>query len=262
MRRAPAVAILLCFLSGALSPAPQEAIPAGITCCDEQKIRQAMTEEALARIAALAEPGGRSRHAADYLSEQAFARIGKYLPAGSRERRLAYMREALQRPAPDFDIREFQVLVGNFILGMTLEIGNTFQDEYDQALAAKEKVDALLAELQKTPAVDGEVPPQALFNSGMSRKELRRIRALGRKWRDAPADASPFDEFKFLKENMSGLAADPDQGLVFELAAAYRPRFPFLDEFLENYRRLAREFREAARQLNKGLALTEDKGEM
>jgi hypothetical protein len=253
MKRVTAAAFLLCLLGGVLSPAPQELIPAGITCCDEQKIRQAMTEEALARIASLAEPRGQ---AADYLSEQAFAKIGKHLPAGGLEQRLAYMREALKRPAPDADTREFQVLVGNFILGMTLEIGDTFQDEYDRARADKEKVNTLLDELQKTPAASGEVPAQVLFKAGISRKELRRIRALGRKWRDVPDDASSFAEFNFLKKNISGVAADPDQGLVFTLAEAYRPRFPFLDEFMENYRRLAKEFREAARQLNILLAVS------
>ena len=259
MKPAVAVAFLLCSLSGALSPAPQEeAIPAGITCCDVQKIRQAMTEEALARIAALAGGGSGFKQAPDYLSEQAFAKIGKYLPAGGLEQRLAYLREALQRPAADSDTREFQVLAGNFILGMTLEIGNTFQDECDQALVAKEKVDALLAELQKAPVTGGEVPPHALFNAGISRKELRRLRALARKWRDAPAGAQPFDEFNVMKKNISGLAADPDQKLVFALAEAHRPRFPFLDEFLGNYRRLAREFREAARQVNELLAFNRE----
>jgi hypothetical protein len=255
MRRGIAV---LCLLGGALAAVAQETVPAGITCCDEEKIRQAMTEEALARIATLAEPGGSSdRRAADYLSQQAFARIGKYLPAGSREQRLAYLREALHRLAPDADIREFQELVGNFVLGMTLEIGYTLQDEYDQARLEREKADKLLVELQKTPVAAGEVPAQALFSAGISRKELRRIRALARRRPELPANAAPFDEFDFLKRIVCGARADPDQTLVFELAEAYRPRFPFLDEFLKNYRLLAGEFRESARQINEILAFSE-----
>jgi hypothetical protein len=45
--------------------------------------------------------------------------------------------------------------------------------------------------------------------------------------------------------------------MVFDLSARYRARFPFLDEFLENYRRLAADFRDTARRLNERLAAYE-----
>ena len=58
MLRAIAAALLLCLLAPA-----QDVAPAGITCCDEQKIRLAMTEEALQRIVARHELGAGARPA-------------------------------------------------------------------------------------------------------------------------------------------------------------------------------------------------------
>lgn len=235
----------------------QQRLPAGITCCDEHKIRQAMAEEALARVAARGEPDYRGAGPADdYVSGQAYEKIRKRLPAGSLEQRLAYLRDILERPAPDADIREFQTLVGHFVLGMTLEIGNTFQDEYDQALLNLEKIDRLLSELERSPAAMEDLG-RALFQADLSERELRRIRGLERRWKDMGRDTPPVDEFKALRKNVNGRGADPDQWLVFELAERYRARFPFLDEFLANYRRLAADFREAARRLNERLAASE-----
>lgn len=263
MRTISAAFFLSCLLAAALPPRgiiaagnrpgdEQLRLPAGITCCDEQKIRQAMTEEALQRIAARHEGGAGA--ASDYLSDQAHEKIGRRLPAGTREQAVDFMRAALMQPAPDEDIREFQELVGYFVLGMTLEIGLTFQDEYDQALASSEKVGILLAELEnpREPA-DGDLG-RALFRADLSEKELRRLRALERRWKTAPADAPPFAEFNALKMNVTGRAADPDQQNAFGLAVRYRPRFPFLDEFLDKYRRLAADFHEAVRQLNQRLS--------
>ncbi len=265
MRTISAAAILSCLLAASLPQFPrqidppgirpgdeQQRLPAGITCCDEQKIRQAMTEEALQRIAARHDGGAGA--ASDYLSDQAHDKIRRRLPAGSREQLMDFLRAALKAPAADEDTREFQDLVGYFVLGMTLEIGLTFQDEYDQAQAGSEKVGLLLAELEKASAIGGEELGRALFRADLSEKELRRLRALERKWKDAPADAPPFAEFNALKMNVTGRAADPDQQGSFGLAARYRGRFPFLDEFLENYRRLAADFHEAVRQLNQRLA--------
>jgi hypothetical protein len=234
-----------------LSLPAQEIMPTGITCCDEQKIRQAMTEEALARIAAKCEPGSRgNREAGDYLSEQAYEKIRKHLPAGGMEQHLVFLRDILQRPAMDMDIKEFQNLVGYFALGMTLEIGNTLQDEYDQAQKSLEDIGKFIEELEKSSSMSEWTVSRARFQTDLSAKELRRVRTLARKWKDAPDGASPFDEFNMLKKNITGRPSDPDQGLVFDLAEHWRSRFPFLDEFLEKYRRLAKDFRETTLRLN------------
>jgi len=209
-----------------------------------------MTDEALTRIAIHGEPAGRGYKAAsDYLSEQAYEKVRKRLPAGF-EQRLAFLRDTLQRPAPDREIEEFQTLVGHFVLGMTLEIGHTLQDETDRALDSLERIARLLAELEKIPAPAEGSLGGALFHAGMTERELRRIRALERKWKEASRADSPFAEFNLLKRNIRGDAADPDQWLVFELAERYRAPYPFVDEFLANYRRLAAGFRETARKVN------------
>jgi hypothetical protein len=243
MLRAFAAALLLCLLAPA-----QDVAPAGITCCSEETIRRAMTEEALLRIVA--------RHrssvgaAGDYLSAGAYETIRRRLPAGGREGLLDFLRATLLQPDADADTREFQRQVGLFVLGMTLEIGHTFQGEFDLLQGYREKIDRLVARLE------GPAPPgvdsldAALFHADLSEKDLRRIRTLDLKWKDADAGSSPFDEFSALKKNASGIAADPDQRMAFELAGRYRAAFPFLDEFLENYRRLAAEIREASRRVN------------
>jgi hypothetical protein len=236
MSRTVAAALLLCLLAPA-----QEVVPTGITCCDEQKIRQAMAEEALQRVAARRMGG--SGMASDYLSDQAYEKIRLRLPAGTREQLMEFLRQALLQPAPDEETREFQERVGLFVLGMTLEIGHTFQDEYDQALASAEKAGILLEELAR-----------AMFHSDVSEKELRRLRAMDRRWREAAADSPPFAAFNLMKGNTTGRAPDPDQQTAFGLAMRYRDPFPFLDEFLEGYRRLAVDMRETARRVNALLA--------
>ena len=39
-----------------------------------------------------------------------------------------------------------------------------------------------------------------------------------------------FDEFSKLRRNVRGLAADPDQRMVFMLSERYLAAYPFLDE--------------------------------
>ncbi len=247
----------LCLNGAALSFSfAQEILPAGITCCDEKKIRQAMSEEVLARILVKTGSGLRNKGlAGDYLSDQAFEKIKRHIPDGAdADQRLAFLREMLQPPAADRDIEEFQTLVGHFIQGMTLEIGITMQDEYDQALQVKEKSLKLLDHLEKLSRLDDESLGRALFQVDLTDKELKRIRASDLRWRDSAADASAFKEFNTLKRNITGRAPDRDQWLVFELAEKYRAQFPFLDEFLENYRRLASAFRDVVRRLNERLS--------
>jgi hypothetical protein len=251
MMRLAAAALLLCLIVPA-----QVIAPSGITCCDEQKICQAMTEEALQRIAARRQGG--AGVASDYLSEQAYEIIRSRLPAGTRDQIMDFLRATLRQPAPDEDIREFQERIGYFVLGMTLEIGITFQDEYEQARQNLKKIGRLLGELERSPAASEVELGRALFHADISEREMRRIRGLERRWKDAAPPTPPFDEFNMLKKNVSGRGPDPDQRMVFALAIRYRERFPFLDEFLENYRRLAADFREAARRVNECLALREE----
>jgi hypothetical protein len=243
MLRAIAAALLLCLLAAA-----QDVAPAGITCCREESIRLAMTEEALQRIVARHKLGAGA--AGDYLSAGAYEKIRRRLPPGGCEQLLDFLRATLLQPQADADTREFQRQVGHFVLGMTLEIGHTFQGEFDLLQKDKEKIDRLIARLEDATSPGDHSLDAALFHADLSEKDLRRIRTLDLKWKDADAGASPFDEFGALKKNASGRAADPDQRMVFELAGRYRAAFPFLDEFLENYRRLAAEIREACRRVN------------
>ncbi len=243
MLRAIAAALLLCLLTPA-----QDVAPTGITCCDEENIRRAMTEEALQRVAARHKGGAGAT--GDYLSAAAYEKIRRHLPAGGREQLLDFLRATLGQPDADADTREFQRQVGHFVLGMTLEIGHTFQGEFDLVQRGKEKIDRLIARLEGPAPPGDDSLAAALFHADLSERDLRRIRTLDLKWKDADAGASPFDEFSALKRNVSGSAADPDQRMAFELAGRYRVAFPFLDEFLDNYRRLTADIREASRRVN------------
>ncbi len=250
MARALLALLLLPLLARA-----QETAPAGITCCDEGLIRQAMTEEALRRVVARAEGNGRGEE--DYLTLQAAERIRGLLPTSGGEPLLAFLRRILAQPGPGADIGEFQKLVGHFVLGMTLEIGHTFQFEYDQAEAARRRAGRLLAELEGPGDWDEQGLDRALFRAEMGIREFHRLRSLPGRWRDPKAGASPFDEFSAWRRNVTGLAPDLDQKPVFQLAAAYNERFPFLDEFLAHYRKLAGEFRAIVLELNERLAIFE-----
>ncbi len=74
-----------------------------------------MAEEALQRIAA--RRAGGSGTASDYLSDQAYEKIRRRLPAGTREQLMDFLRQALAQPAPDEETREFQKLVGHLRAG-------------------------------------------------------------------------------------------------------------------------------------------------
>ena len=72
--------------------------------------------------------------------------------------------------APDADNREFQRQVGHFVLGMTLEIGHTFQDEFDLPRSDKEKIDRLIARLEDAAPPGDDSLDAALFHADLSRK--------------------------------------------------------------------------------------------
>ncbi len=255
----PQALLLLALARGFLISSPQEIMPTGITCCDEQKIRAAMAEEALARILAISESD--RRRPADYLSVRAYETVRRILPAGDAGRRLEFLRGLLRGSGGGANCEEFRALVGNFVLGMTLEIGRTFQDEYDQAQISSDQAGRLVAELEKALVADREELSRAMFRAGISEREMRRLRALELRWKEVPAHAAPFEEFNLLKKNATGRPSDPDQRVVFGLAAEYDPDFPFLDEFLANYRRLAGEIRVAARRITELFAFLEELGE-
>lgn len=233
---------------------PPQAMPAGITCCDEAKIRAAMAEEALRRIAAIA--AGSPAGEADFLSVKAWETIRRRLDGLDDEAVAGELRRALAETGADGNTREFQELVGHFVLGLTLEIGLTLQDESDRLQAAHEKLDRLVLFLEEPR--HGLDLGRALFHAGMEEKELRSLRSLERRWKEPSAGAPAFDVFSALKRNVSGRPADPDQGLVFVLGERYRAAHPFLDEFLAHYRRQASEYRAAALHLNEILALKEN----
>ena len=232
-------------------------MPTGITCCDEEKIRLAMTEEALARILAKTEPGlSRNGSGSDYLSDQAYEMIKKRLPdEGGKDGRLVLLRRMLLQPPADRDIEEFQTLVGHFVLGMTLEIGITMQDEFDQAQQVVEKTAKLLARLEKIPRLNEEELGRALFQVDLTERELKRIRASDRKWKEPRPGRRPVQGIQHLEKKHHRPGPRPEQWLVFELAEKYNSRFPFLDEFLENYRRRAAAFRDITRRVNELLSI-------
>jgi hypothetical protein len=213
-----------------------------------------MAEEALRRIAAIA--AGSPAGDADFLSAQAYEKVRRRLVGLDSAAVAGELRRALEEAGADGDTREFQERVGHFVLGMTLEIGLTFQDEHDRLLAAREKLERLLSFLEGPHA--GPDLGRALFHAGLEERELRSLRSLERRWKDPPADASAFDVFSALKRSVSGRAADPDQRFVFVLGERYRAAYPFVDEFLADYRRQAGELRAKTRELNDILALKEN----
>jgi hypothetical protein len=258
MRSHVAAFLLLAVLLGGPAALAQEVMPAGITCCNEELIRAAMTEEALARIVAIS-AADRSRPA-DYISQQSYAAVRRFLPDGDSRQRLDFLRGWLRQGEGDAAGEEFRALVGRFVLGMTLEIGHTFQDEFDQAQLCLERVELFARELEGEPAAAPESLSRALFRAGVSDRELRRLRALERRWKEAPPDAPPFERFNALQRSATGRAVDNDQRMAFDLAEEYNARFPFLDDFLANYRRLASRIRDAARRLEDMLAQLEKLG--
>ncbi len=132
-------------------------------------------------------------------------RLKRRLPdEGGKDGRLVLLRRMLLQPPADRDIEEFQTLVGHFVLGMTLEIGITMQDEFDQALQVNEKTLKLLDHLEKLPRLNEEDLGRALFQVDLTERELKRIRASDRKWKNHAPDAAPFKEFNTLKKNITG----------------------------------------------------------
>jgi hypothetical protein len=133
---------------------------------------------------------------------------------------------------------------------MSLEIINTLQYECEQVEDLIARVAELEAEMKKTPHPGPDTLDRALRRSGWSKKMAGILKNNGRRWKVPAAGADDFSAFSTWKKNMTGRGADSDQRLVFDLGDRYRSRYPFLDEFLGNYRRLAETFHRAVLDLN------------
>jgi hypothetical protein len=226
----------------------------GTPCLDETRVHQAMREEAFRLLAQKidAVQNNGSTGGFDYHIEQAYEKIKKRLPPGalSVAELQAWLRQFLQNPKATDGDREFQTLIENFIFGMSLEIINTLQYECEQAADLIAQVAKLEGEIKKTPQPDRETLDRALRQSGLGKKMVGIIKNIDRRWESPPAGTDHFSAFDIWKKNMTGRRADRDQRLVFDLGARYQSRYPFLDEFMGNYRRLAETFRQEVLNLH------------
>ena len=113
-------------------------------------------------------------------------------PAKAATRSWPLCAGALEQPAADDDTREFQTLVGHFVLGMTLEIGNTFQDEFDQAARVGRRSINCSANLKKSPAWPGRDLGRSLFQVEPFRKGAAPPAGHGTEMEKAAARGLPF----------------------------------------------------------------------
>jgi hypothetical protein len=250
-----AVFFIALALNGQMAPSVET------PCLDENQVRQAMHEEAL-RLLTLkieAEQNG-SASGFDYHIEQAYEKIKKRLPPGplSTAELATCLQQFLQNPSAADNDREFQSLIENFVLGMSLEIINTLQYECDQAVDLIAQVAKLEREIKSTPHPDRETLDRALRQSSLSKKMYGIVKNIDRRWRIPPAGSENFSAFNIWRKNMSGQSLDSDQRLVFDLGDRYQPQYPFLDKFMENYRRLAETFLQTVRNLNAMLDSSSD----
>jgi len=247
--------VVVLFAAPALSG--QTTTSGTTSCLDENLVRRAMREEAFRLLAQKidSEQDG-SAGGFDYHIEQAYEKIKKRLPSDplSAAELEAWLRQFLQNPKATENDREFQTLIDNFTLGMSLEIINTLQYECEQAEDLIAQVVKVEDEIKKTPHPDRETLDRALQRSDLGKKPAGIIKNNGRRWKVPAPGADDFSAFSTWKKNMTGRGADGDQRLIFDLGDRYRSRYPFLDEFMGHYRRLAETFRRAILQLNELLS--------
>jgi hypothetical protein len=225
------------------------ALPAETPCVEEGLVRRAMHDEAFRLLALKIEsvasgvPGG-----FDYHIDQAYEKIKERLPADplSPTELEAWLGQYLQRPAAGQAENDLQLLIGNFIQGMSLEIINTLQFECEQAEDLLVRTERLRAWLLQAARRDRAALEKALRSEGLSRKTGDIIVDIERGWREPSALADDFAVYSALKKNMTGQRADRDQRLVFDLGDRYRHRHPFLGGFMAHYRLLADRFRGTA----------------
>ena len=252
---------LVALLLGAFTLTGQTAVSGEGNWLDENQVRQAMHEEAFRLLAQKidADQNG-SAGGFDYHIEQAYEKIKKRLPSDplSAAELEAWLRQFLQNPkATDHD-REFQILIEQFIIGMSLEIINTLQYECEQAEDLIAQVDKMAGEIKKTPHPYRETLDRALHESSLSKKMHGIVKNIDRRWRIPPAGAESFSAFSIWKTDMTGRSTDKDLRLVFDLGDRYQARYPFLEGFLGQYRRLAETFRQTVLDLNAMLDSSSD----
>lgn len=250
---------LFCIVfCSALALNSQTTAGGGNSCLDENQVQQAMREEAFRLLTQKIEAvQNETAGGFDFHIEQAYEKIKRRLPTDqlSATELEVWLRQFLQNPKATDNDREFQSLIENFVLGMSLEIINTLQYECEQVKDRIDQVAKLEGEIKKTPHPDQETLDLAFQQSSLSKKMYRIIKNIDRHWKTPAADADNFSAFNILKKNMTGQGADRDQRLVFDLGDRYQPKYPFLNEFIKNYHNLAETFRQAVRSLN---ALLED----
>lgn len=220
---------------------------------NENQVRQAMHAEAYRLLAQKIESQrDGSAGGFDYHIEQAYEKIKNRLPDGplSASELEVWLQGFQPGPAASGGGNDFQLLIDQFILGMSLEVINTLQFECEQAEDLVARVAKVADGLKKVPRPDREALEAALEDSDLSRKTQAIVRDIDRRWRVPAAGADDFTAYAVWKKNMTGLNADRDLRLVFELGDRYRSRYPFLDQFLGEYRRLAEAFRQAVIDLN------------
>lgn len=222
-------------------------------CLDENQVHQAMREEAfrllVQKIAAVQNGAAGSF---DYHIEQAYQIIKKRLPPDPlpAAELVACLRQFFQNRSTADNDREFQILIDHFVLGTSLEIINTLQQECDQAEDLIAQIAKLAEEINRTPHPDRETLDRALRQSHLSKKMYRIIKTIDRRWRIPLAGSDNFSAFNIWRKNMFGRSLDRDQKLVFDLGDRYALKYPFLGEFMEKYRRLAETFHQAVHNLN------------
>ena len=220
---------------------------------DEEQVRRAMRLEAF-RLLALKSAGLPDGTAAgfDFHIEQVHDRISNRLPSGplSASELEVWLRPLLNDPQAAGKDREIQDLFRNFVLGMSLEIITTLQFECEQAEDLIAQVGKLAAELAGTPRPGREALERAVQRLELNRRLPAMVKGVERRWRVPEPGPDTFRIFSGWKKNMTGRGVDRDLRLVFDLGDRYRDRFPFLDGFMENYRRLAEAFRLAVRDLD------------
>lgn len=241
-------ALLIAFALGGQADAGAE-----LSWLDESQVHQAMREEAFRLLAqkidAVSSGAGGGF---DYHIEQAYEKIKNRLPSDplSPAELEVWLRTFLQNPKADGPEHDFNALIENFILGMSLEIINTLQYECEQVEDLIAAVAKLEDELKKTPHPDRDALARALRQSSLSRKTAGIVKDIDRSWRVPDPGAGHFSAFSTWKKNMTGRSADRDLRLVFELGDRYGSRYPFLEDFMGKYRSLAEAFRQAVLDLN------------
>ena len=144
-----AVAVVVLVFSGSAL------IQGEVPCLDENLVRLAMHEEAF-RLLARKIDSDRDAVAGgfDFHIDQAYEKIKGRLPSDplSQTELEAWLRQFLQRPPIGGNESEFQILIGDFIKGMSLEIINSLQFECEQAEDLVDRMTRLAGWMKKRPA--------------------------------------------------------------------------------------------------------------